>query len=152
MRRWLVWCGLVTLLAISGSAGARAAVTPTENVDEPARNPYQQTITSKAVCSTCNFIFNKVPAGKRLRVTNVSCWFALNSNAGVELTSIRDSTRTGAIFYMPAILQGNGLSAIINSDISLVIDAGKSPVITMVTDFNFATTSICTVSGYMISL
>jgi hypothetical protein len=49
---------------------------PTEQVDEPGRNPYldYQVSDTNGICSrnTCGFFFAKVPAGKRLVITYIS--------------------------------------------------------------------------------
>src|SRR5713101_6940805 len=43
------------------------------NLDEPARNPYQEAIFATCTGSQfCNFDFSAVPAGMRLTVTNIS--------------------------------------------------------------------------------
>lgn len=60
------------LSAPMAHAQPRAALV--QSVDEPGRNPYQETI-SNTTCRTttvCSFTFATVPAGKRLVVTHIS--------------------------------------------------------------------------------
>jgi hypothetical protein len=60
------------LLATPALAQTRAALV--QSVDEPARNPYQETqfnVTCRGT-TVCSFTFTTVPAGKRLVVTNIA--------------------------------------------------------------------------------
>ena len=68
----------VGALCIVGVIGATPAVAQiraalVQNVDEPGRNPYQE--TQFTICGgpqNCNFTFALVPSGKRLVLTHVS--------------------------------------------------------------------------------
>jgi hypothetical protein len=72
------------VLALLGApavlAQTRAALV--QSVDEPARNPYQETIAN-VTCrgnTVCSFTFTTVPAGKRLVVSNIAGY--LDSSGG----------------------------------------------------------------------
>jgi hypothetical protein len=61
---------------------------PTQNVNEPGRHPFQESIVlnSGAGCApfVCSTSFSPVPAGKRLVVTYVSAVF-VSSNGGLRI-------------------------------------------------------------------
>lgn len=83
--------GLPAALSIAAGAAASLCAAPAfaqtraalvQSVDEPARNPYQETIANVNCrgSTVCNFSFSVVPAGKRLVVTNIAGY--LDTSAG----------------------------------------------------------------------
>lgn len=59
---------------VAAPAAAQTRAAMVQSVDEPARNPYQQTLSDVSCRGTlvCSFNFGLVPAGKRLVLTHIS--------------------------------------------------------------------------------
>ncbi len=63
-----------SLLPWASPAVAQTRAALVQSIDEPGRNPYQET-QSNTTCrgtTVCGFNFAAVPAGKRLVLTNIS--------------------------------------------------------------------------------
>ncbi len=67
-----VTAAALSLGASPALAQTRAALV--QSIDEPARNPYQETLSDLSCRGTtvCSFNFSTVPAGKRLVITHIA--------------------------------------------------------------------------------
>ena len=93
----------VALALVAGALCAPPVLAQTraafvQSVDEPGRNPYQQTL-SDTTCRTttvCSFNFGTVPAGKRLVLTNIIGY--VDTGAGTLPTGIVQSLFGGSAY------------------------------------------------------
>jgi hypothetical protein len=126
----LVIGAVCTLAAPPALAQARAALV--QSVDEPARNPYQETL-SNTTCRTttvCAFDFTTIPAGKRLVLTHISGYV---DTAGGTLPNVFVSSSFGGSQYATLALtgvrgptSGLGTRIFINHNVLAYYGAGES--------------------------
>jgi len=120
------------LLALPQTALAQRAALM-QNVDEPARAPYQQTIIFNQGPSTCTqFVctvtFPAVPAGKRLEVTYVSALFG--APGGSATISVAPGSGSLGV-YLP-LPQTYGFGTYVGgAPITLFVEAGNSPTVAL---------------------
>jgi hypothetical protein len=140
------------------SAPCIAAPTPTaprivENVDEPARNPFQQSVGISGPCNgPCNVLFSAVPVSKTLRITYASCFFSIGDTGGVRLVYLTNGESTPATAYIPANAQGNAEDVIASAELNLYSSTGTTPVITIDTNTSPISNGQCTISGYTVNV
>ena len=161
----LVALFVVSLAGTIFSSDAVAQVRPAmvRSVDEPARVPYYN--VSTLTCpygNMCTASFPAVPAGKRLRVTNISgimtsqysvttAFIALHNGNPMLSTNILVAV---PIFPLNMAYYGNGLS--FNNEVNFYFEAGEFPAIEIGTPANasFANSAGCkfVVTGYLVDL
>src|ERR1700757_351238 len=137
-----VWAIVVALAALSvlthffGKpvlASVRAALV--QNVDEPGRNPYQETefdlSCSNGANPACNVDFAAVPAGKRLVVPHVNGFVDV---VGGTLPNMFLSSSLGGSQYATVFFQGErgtkiptSTRIVINQPINAYFGAGEVP-------------------------
>jgi len=130
----LAFIGLSMMAVIisAGAVNAQAPPTMIQNTDEPARNPYQQQVTLGSDCTgPCYFEFPRVPAGTRLRITNISCWLLVGDTNGIRLMYLTNGDTPSAQAFLPAVAQGNANYLIVNAEVNLYGNAGRLPYITV---------------------
>lgn len=119
------------LVTLPAAAQTRAALV--QSVDEPARNPYQET-QFNVVCrgtSICGLDFAVVPAGKRLVVTHISGY--VDTANGTMPNSFLQSTLGGTYTATVPIIAARGpLSAlgtryVISQNVLAYFGPGESP-------------------------
>jgi hypothetical protein len=130
--------GFVTFMTVVGlwsspklMAAIKAALV--QNVDEPGRNPYQETklLTCSAGSSFCSGDYGPVPVGKRLVVTNVSGRVELAvAGSGIQVDF---SNQNGLDIPLLAISQGpGGFGAerrVVNQTVMAYFEPGGTPAI-----------------------
>ncbi|HLK17477.1 MAG TPA: hypothetical protein VKT81_00935 [Bryobacteraceae bacterium] len=120
----------------------RAALV--QNVDEPGRHPYIETVTCET--GNCVLTFPAVPSGQRLVVTSVSAESFAISGRVLELRG-----HGTVIQYLPITSFFNNVGSSNLHNLSY-FDAGESPSI-LCFDCNPNPTNLsATLSGYFISL
>jgi len=118
-------------LAAPPALAQRAALV--QSIDEPGRNPYQETLSDLTCRNTtvCSFNFSTVPAGKRLVVTHIAGYvdtaggtlpngffqssFGGSSYATVPFTGVRGPT------------SALGVRIFINHEVRAYFGAGENP-------------------------
>lgn len=115
-------------------AQVRAALT--QNIDEPGRNPYQESFFSyqtncAAASKFCNFNFSTVPVGKRLVITHVSAYVDVISG---QLPNCNLQSDFGGSQYASAFFTGvrgpvsaGSTRIFVNQDLQMYFGAGETP-------------------------
>ena len=161
---------------VSGNVNAAQSGTwkvgITGNVDEPGRNPFQQTFEFSAnppsACRSiptspqvCDFQFPLVPGGKRLVVTNVTGLVFVDQPGVVGRVEFNPGPTVGSTFlgtYPNSGIGGTENMMGINAPVLFYVEAGtflglridaSAPV---AIDNNGAVRSSITVSGYFVNL
>jgi hypothetical protein len=113
----------VVFTARSAESAAAAAANLVQNVDEPARNLYQQMVYISASCASdyqCTVTFSEVPSGKVLRITHASCYYTLSDTAGINLVEIVSGTPSAKADFISTVPQGSPYTVVANAGINLV--------------------------------
>jgi hypothetical protein len=152
--------GFVILMATVGlwsaprlMAAIKAALV--QNIDEPGRNPYQETVTLIDGCpgapAQCLLDFAAVPAGKRLVVKSISTFVSFSSGTQeqfVELYSVQ-SRQINQIFAV----QFNGPNTYsVHENILAFYEVGSQPRVEVNTSTSTSGATIATLTGYFINL
>ena len=115
-------------------AQVRAALT--QNIDEPGRNPYQESFfSSGANCTSgtkfCNFDFSAVPADKRLVLTHISAYVD-ETNGMLPNCNLQSSF--GGSQYASAFFTGvrgpvsaSSTRVFINQDVQMFFGPNETP-------------------------
>ncbi len=156
--------GVFALVAIvagaltAGPAIAQAvrAVLVT-NVDDPGRIPYQVTGNCDLIPGdpgqiSCLVVFSKVPAGKRLVITNVSGYVGTIVPAN-SLVLVSVGSSKADLDYLPTTFQGAGNYYnfyVFNQPAHIFCDAGMSPEIAVTINKNNYIHSVFHLAGYML--
>ena len=140
MNRWKAYlsaAAAVCALWIVGTFTAKPLLAQIraafiQNVDEPGRNPYQE--TQFTVCGgpqNCNFQFAIVPAGKRLVLTHVSGFVDVK---GGTLPNANVESNFGGNQYATVFFAGTRGTAAVgstrivyNSDVRAYFGPGEEP-------------------------
>jgi hypothetical protein len=142
---------------------AMAQIKPAlvRSVDEPARVPYDHTLS--LVCpyaNVCTATGPAVPAGKRLRVTNIAGTLTLqpalvNSFVAFHIGAV--ATPPLVAFPVPLVslaYYGNSLS--FSHQINFHLEAGEVPIVELGTHFTVSfsgpTSGKVTISGYVVDV
>lgn len=158
---------IIAFLSIAASASmfsphvlAQAKPALVRDIDEPGRNPYQKSIVlnqgAAAGCTTiaCFFVFDTVPAGKRLVITYVSAGWALASGgAGASAIMYLDGTNSGPTPYLVAPVNTGFNYYVSAGPVTFYAEPGYTP--TVVVGGQFLATGITAVvhlTGYFVSL
>jgi hypothetical protein len=154
-HRVLALIGLAVASAVfAGSANAQTSPTLVQNVDEPARNPYQQTVNA-STCESgfdfCTFQFTGPPAKTKLRMTYVSCYFEINDNGGVALVTVNNGEPSIKSAFIPGIAQGRPDVIVANAEINLYANAGDKPSVTVQANTSSVAGGLCTLTGYYVN-
>jgi hypothetical protein len=101
------------------------------SVDEPARVPYtMQMPPSCAFTNQCVAVFPAVPAGKRLRVTNVSALFFFANFDGLLAVHVGAAHDLAVIFPVPPVAAAYyGSVGSTSRPVDLVYEAGEAPML-----------------------
>jgi hypothetical protein len=152
----------VAVLAASLAFDAVAQPKPAlvKGIDDPGRDPYQQTLlidVTLTTCGTnavvCEFPFPVVPTGKRLVITHASVLFELNTTASPYA---RLSLRAGgAILWLPVPQEQSPSSGIyiVSTPVTFYAEPGYTPL--MFLESSGASTNrqlYGTLTGYFISV
>jgi len=136
----------------SAAASAPRAPNMTLNIDEPARNPFQQSVGIASGCTgPCNVIFSVVPTGKTLRITNVSCGMSVGDGNGLRFVYVSNGASPSSYAYVSSNIQGNSVDVVVNGAVNLYSFAGNTPVLTIDTNTSPVQNGQCTISGYTIA-
>lgn len=150
----LTFIGLSVATVLTGTRAVHAQTPPTlvQNVDEPARNPYQQSVQIEPCNGGCTVQFAAVPKNTTLRITNVSCIFVVGDSGGVGEIYVSNGEVKPKVAFIPAVPYGNAEQIVANAAINLYASAGNKP--TVVAEENTAAISaaVCTLSGYYVTL
>jgi hypothetical protein len=157
----IAFCALCIVGAIDATpavAQIRAALV--QNVDEPGRNPYQE--TQFTICGgpqNCNFTFAFVPSGKRLVLTHVSGFVDVKGgtipNSNVE--SNFGGNQFATVFFLGArgTVSPSSTRIVYNSDVLAYFGPGEQPFGfygLFSTSDTFLSGGVLTLSGYYINL
>ena len=162
-----IYVGSIAAAAIAlqiAAAQAAPAPSPTvvQNVDEPGRNPYQdsQTFnhTTQFGCTqfVCTLKFKPVPAGQRLVVTYASAAYSLAPNgteASVALAIDGDFTSSDAPQQFILTVPIGGSRVVGAGPTVFYVEAGHQPSLLLAGN-TLATglTAQATVAGYLVSV
>jgi hypothetical protein len=147
----LAFIGLSVATLLTSAAAVAQTPTLIQNVDEPARNPYQQTLVSSDCNSGgCGIVFEKVPANMTLRITYVSCFFTVGDANGVGEVYVTNGDEKTA--FISTVAYGNPSNLVANANINLYAAAGKKPVAGVQAWTGAISTFSCTLSGYYVTL
>lgn len=119
------------LCALPVLAQTRAALV--QSIDEPGRNPYQETLSNTSCRGTtvCSFNFATVPAGKRLVLTNISGY--VDTGAGTLPNGFVSSNFGGNAYATLAFTgvrgptSGLGTRMFVNHSVQAYFGPGESP-------------------------
>jgi hypothetical protein len=138
--------------ARSAEIAATAAATWVRNVDEPARNPYQQTLTENCGSTCAALEFAQVPANRTLRITNINCSMVSNQQTEVTLSNGDFTTITYQTFSPVEV--GSGEGYFVNEATNLYSSADEIPIVQAVTQTGAGAigTLQCTLSGYYVKV
>lgn len=142
-------------------AQVRAALV--QNVDEPGRNPYQESQAFNFIgsCSgaggeICSVSFAPVPAGYRLVVTSVSGRLELENNATVVYLTLAPIYGAVTDVFVPAQVQGIRGSTtyyVFNAQVQSYAEASQTPTFTVVvSQYPFVYDQEVTLTGYYVKL
>jgi hypothetical protein len=146
----LTFIGLSVATVLASAAAVAATPTLVQNVDEPARNPYQQTLVSSDCNSGgCGIVFDKVPANMTLRITYVSCFFTVGDANGVAEVYVTSDEKTA---FISTVAYGNPNNIAANANINLYAAAGTRPSAAVIAWTGAISTAGCTLSGYYVTL
>jgi hypothetical protein len=151
----------ITIFGVpSGMAHAQAKPALVRNIDEPGRNPYQQSISFQqntfAGCTinSCVVTFNAVPAGRRLVVTYVSARYHDPTFFGPAGVSLGLNGNVGATLVdLPRNSTDNAFQTIA-SPLTFYVEAGDKPTV-FIAGGNLIVSSFqanVAVAGYFVSL
>jgi hypothetical protein len=134
-----------------------AATTLIENIDEPARHPYQETVGLIDACQsggTCAAEFKPIPAGHRLRITYAACFFGVSDQNGVAGVFLLSKAASGVIAFLPASPYGNKASVAASAELTLFVNAGDNPIVFVNANTGglSRTGSACTIAGYLVAV
>jgi hypothetical protein len=164
-NRLLTFAGALTVLALLGHfyakpllAQVRAALV--ENVDEPGRNPYQETIFATCTGSQfCNQGFSMVPAGKRLVLTNISGYVDVTAGTlpNGDITSSLGGSQYATVFFtgVRGTVSSFGTRMVINQEIRAYFGPGETPHVfegLVSTSDTFSDGANVMLSGYYVNL
>jgi len=133
---------------------AAAQTVPVQNIDEPGRNPYQQTVQG----GFHNFAgfqlaFNVVPANTRRVIKHVNCQVTVQAQhviSGVNLYA-SDLSQPEELPTLTSRSSGNSALSIYGANPEQYIDAGNFPYIFVFTN-DLAAGITCRLSGYDVNL
>jgi hypothetical protein len=142
------------LIALPLAQAAAQTTAPVLNIDEPGRNPYQETLQG----GFHNFAgfqvsFKVVPANTRRVIRHVNCQVTVTAQHTVSGVNLYDSlvTQQEELPTLSSRSSGNSALSIYGEDPELYIDSGNFPYIFIFT--NDAAASItCRLSGYDVNL
>lgn len=140
----------VVLTARSAELAAAAAASLVQNVDEPARNFYQQNVTADN-CSMCTFAFSPVPSGKTLRITHVSCYMNVGDTNGINVVELFSGTPVAKLTFIPAAIQGRAFTVIASGEVDSYSTAGGKPKIMVYANLSPVSDASCTIAGYYVT-
>jgi hypothetical protein len=150
----IIGAGVVAALIALPLAQAAAQTVSVQNIDEPGRNPYQQTVQG----SFHNFAgfqlaFNVVPANTRRVIKHVNCQVTVQTQhvvTGVNLYA-SDLSQQEELPTLTSRSSGNSALSIYGENPELYIDAGNFPYIFVFTN-DAAAGITCRLSGYDVNL
>lgn len=133
--RPLVACiGLAAALlvwAVPGKVAAQARPALVRSVDEPARVPYAHSLQPSCnFVNQCVSVFPAVPAGKRLRITNLQM-FTVNTNLQFLFAIHRNAANSPLLMFTvsPVPTAYYGSTASTNQHVDLMFEAGDAPIL-----------------------
>jgi hypothetical protein len=137
------WGKTVRALLVSGvGVGVVAAMLPTmalaqtrpalvRSVDEPARVPYAYSLLPTCPFSNvCEAAFPTVPAGKRLRVTEVRLMFRFTNDPGFLAVNL-DARGSVLVAFPVAPFSGHYYGNLVSGafPVDMIFEAGQRPVL-----------------------
>jgi hypothetical protein len=158
---------IIAFLSIAASASmfsphvlAQAKPALIRDIDEPGRNPYQKSISlvqgPAAGCTTlaCFFVFDTVPAGKRLVITYVSAgWGLASGGTGASAIMYLDGTNSGPIPFLVAPVNVGLNFYVLGGPVTFYAEPGYTPTVVVGGQFlNPGITATAHLTGYFVSL
>lgn len=123
----------------------------TESIDEPGRNPYSEQVNAAPLNSGApGGFFSSVPAGKRLVIKHINCYFSAQSSftsSPVTFILFPDATGLSRQYFALSDL-GGGIRNL-NADLLAFANSGDQP------SYYFGlgpASGSCTLTGYYISV
>ena len=167
MNRWkcCLYAALaVSALSVAGVFGAKPLMAQVraaliQNVDEPGRNPYQETQFATCAGQNCNFTFEPVPAGKRLVLTHVNGY--VDVKGGTFPNSYLQSSFGGsqyATVFIPGekgTVFSNSTRIVYNANVQAYFGPGEQPsaaYLLFSTPDLFNGGALLSLTGYYVSL
>lgn len=151
---------LPTAQTVSGTVAISNPVLPVRNLDEPGRNPYQETMFK--TCSgqgDCGFNYGTVPAGKRLVVTGIAGYVdvANGTYPNCFLQSIYGGTQyvSQPVPFVKSTAGANNTRFVVNQDIHGYFGAQEYPMFACTlfsTSDNFSGGLQISVTGYYVDV
>jgi len=165
-NKLLTLAGALVLLVVLGKfyaqpllAQVRAALV--ESIDEPGRQPYQQTVLFNQTnegCTAffCSVSFNPVPAGFRLVITHASALFALvPGGTGPRVSLAIDDNIFGTTLLLPTPIFNDFTNYVASSPVSFYVDAGHTPFLLLEGNqvlHDGSITAEATIVGHLVSV
>ena len=142
------------LIALPLAQAAGQTAVPVQNIDEPGRNPYQETVQG----NFHNFAgfqvsFKVVPANTRRVIKHVNCQVTVQTQhvvSGVNLYA-SDLSQQEELPTLTSRSSGNSALSIYGEDPELYLDVGQFPYIFVFTNDPEAGIT-CRLSGYDVNL
>lgn len=147
-----------TMIFLAFPAAANAQIRPAlvRSVDEPARVPYY--VSAQATCPFTNVCWlngTAVPAGKRLRVTQISGVIRNQSTSVIAYLSLNVDTDPLVMYqYSPFNMAYFGTGVSFSQAVDFYFEAGQIPVLAFGTPAG-QTTSVAnklTITGYLVDI
>jgi len=120
-------------LLVAAAPAAHAQIKPAmvRSVDEPARVPYTSQMQPNCpFTNQCLAIFPTVPAGKRLRVTNVHVTIFEANFSGLLAVHVGPAKEIAVIFPVPPVAAAYyGFVGSTSQQVDFVYEAGEAPML-----------------------
>jgi hypothetical protein len=158
------WRGLTAglgLLLLSVAPGQASSLTVGQNYQESS-NKTSTTPPAGTACNATTFCyieFAKVPLGRQLVVTQVSCSLSVSNNSAEVVQMTLSPRRPGGAaverfqMLIPSTLPSNlpGYNLVLNSNAYQLFDAGDRPEIFVSFKAGASVTGFCSISGQIVN-
>jgi hypothetical protein len=143
---------IVTLVS-AGTLSAASFSPASANFFYSAGSTYEES-KNKTTCGTntsCAVMFRKVPAGKTLMITHVSCRVVANGTAPITNASLGDTDQTRAEFLTPVQLSTDGENFRyfhLSNEVSTIFTAATTPEVSVTFDGSILMSQLsCNIAG-----
>lgn len=155
---------LVSLACLGAASAALAQTRPAlvRSVDEPARVPYGGTMVPSCTFSNqCSATYPTVPAGKRLRVTEIAAYVRSNTSSGSHLLALHRNDMSGVnavyLTMMPPMNAAYyGPVASTTQAVDVIYEAGEVPIVELGLGAGFGgitgANARLTLTGYLVDV
>lgn len=155
---------LVSLASLSAATLAQAQTRPAlvRSVDEPARVPYGGTVVPAcAFANQCLATYPTVPAGKRLRVTEIAAFVRSSTSSGSHLFALHRNEANGVngvylVMMPPMNAAYYGPVASTTQAVDVIFEAGEVPILELGLGAGLggitASSTRLTLTGYLVDV